>query len=220
MNTSTRIFDATASFDIDPQVGFTPLAPSELPVPGGDEIVGELNAMAALARLRVASKDAHTPTAPWVVETHAEMLQPTGLPNADLTWVSHCVPGTPGYEFIPGLPAELDYDFVVYKGVSPSLHPYGACFHDLADKLSTGVIEYLKAQGIKNVIVGGLAYDYCVKTTAVQLAKAEFNVIVNMAATRAIADNSAADATRELGNYPNIRLVASAADVAVALSAL
>lgn len=197
-----------ASFDVDPQIGFTPLSPDELPVPGGHEIVDELNFMATLAGFRVGSKDAHSPSAPWVVETHAEMLQLTGLPNADLTWVSHCVPGTPGYEFLPGLPDELDYGHIVYKGISPNLHPYGACYHDLGDKLSTGVIEWLKIKGVERVIVGGLAFDYCVKTTAIQLAKAGFTVIVYMPATRAIADDSAASALNELVNTPNI-LVAS-----------
>ncbi|MBX9837258.1 MAG: hypothetical protein K2X69_02975, partial [Silvanigrellaceae bacterium] len=52
-----------ASFDVDPQKGFTPVCPNELPVPEGDLIVDELNAMAKLASVRVSSKDAHAPNA-------------------------------------------------------------------------------------------------------------------------------------------------------------
>jgi nicotinamidase/pyrazinamidase len=34
------------------------------------------------------------------------------------------------------------------------MHPYGSCYHDLAEKLSTGAIEYLRCQEVKIVIVG------------------------------------------------------------------
>ena len=107
-----------ASFDVDAQKGFTPLCPNELPVPEGDAIVPALNQLAARAQLRIGSKDAHSPQAAWVVDTHDEMLRPLPLANADLTWVSHCVPGTPGFELLDGLPAPLDYDYFVWKALS------------------------------------------------------------------------------------------------------
>ena len=180
-----------ASFDVDAQKGFTPLCPDELPVPGGDAIVPALNQLAARAQLRIGSKDAHSPQAAWLVDSHAEMLRPLPLANADLTWVSHCVPGTPGFELLDGLPTPLDYDFFVWKGVEPDLHPYGACYHDLAEKRSTGVIEFLRQNSVELVLVGGLALDYCVKTTALQLRRAGFKVIVHLPACRAIASETA-----------------------------
>lgn len=180
-----------ASFDVDAQKGFTPLCPSELPVPGGDTIVPALNQMATYAQVRIGSKDAHSPQAAWVVDSHAEMLRALPLANADLTWVSHCVPGTQGFELLDGLPAPLDYDYFVWKGVEPDLHPYGACYHDLAEKRSTGVIEFLRQNDVDLVLVGGLALDYCVKTTALQLRRAGFEVIVHLPACRAIASETA-----------------------------
>lgn len=175
-----------ASFDVDAQNGFTANAPAELPVSGGELIAPPLNDMARRAELRLGSKDAHAPNAAWVVASHADMQQPLNLPNADQTWVSHCVPGTPGFELLAGLPAPADYDFFVWKGIEPDMHPYGACYHDLADKRSTGVIEYLKVQGVGAVIVGGLALDFCVKTTALQLRAAGFQVLLYLPACRAI----------------------------------
>lgn len=180
-----------ASFDVDAQKGFTPLCPNELPVPEGDAIVPALNQLAARAQLRIGSKDAHSPQAAWVVPEHAQMLQPLPLANADLTWVSHCVPGTPGFALLDGLPAPLDYNYFVWKGVEPDLHPYGACYHDLAEKRSTGVIEFLRQNDVGLVLVGGLALDYCVKTTALQLRRAGFEVIVHLPACRAIASETA-----------------------------
>ena len=180
-----------ASFDVDAQNGFTANAPQELPVPEGDEIAADLNAMALRADLRLGSKDAHPANAAWVVADPAQMLQSLPLANADLTWVSHCVPGTPGFELLDGLPAPLDYDYFVWKGVEPDLHPYGACYHDLAEKRSTGVIEFLRHNDVSLVLVGGLALDYCVKTTALQLRRAGFEVIVHLPACRAIASETA-----------------------------
>ena len=176
-----------ASLDIDAQKGFTPLCPNELPVAGGADIVAALNAQAALASLRIGSKDAHPANAAWVVTTPAAMLQPLDLPNADLTWPTHCVPGTPGFELLDGLPAPIDYDFFVWKGVEPDLHPYGACYHDLAERRSTGLIEFLQARSVDTVLVGGLATDYCVKTSVLQLRRAGFRVIVHLDACRGIA---------------------------------
>lgn len=187
-----------ASFDIDAQKGFTPLCPDELPVPGGDAIVPALQAMAARARLRLGSKDAHSPQAAWVVASHGEMLRSLPLANADLTWVSHCVPGTAGFELLDGLPAPLDYDYFVWKGVEPDLHPYGACYHDLAERRSTGAIEFLRQNGVSHVMVGGLALDYCVKTTALQLRRAGFVVSVYLPACRAIAESTAQAACAEM----------------------
>jgi len=187
-----------ASFDVDAQKGFTPLCPAELPVAGGDEIVADLNHLASLASLRLGSKDAHSPQATWVVADGADMLKPLALANADLTWVSHCVPGTAGFELLDGLPHPLDYDFFVWKGIEPDLHPYGACFHDFAERRSTGAIEFLRSQGVDTVWVGGLALDYCVKTTALQLRRAGFAVAVYLPACRAIATQTAEQACAEM----------------------
>jgi nicotinamidase/pyrazinamidase len=114
------------------------------------------------------------------------MGQATGLKDADLTWIAHCVPGTPGFESLDGLPSPTEYDFMVYKGVEPDLHPYGACYHDLSNTRSTGVIEFLRSKHIERVLVGGLAQEYCVATTAFQLKAAGFEVVLYVPACRAL----------------------------------
>ena len=188
-----------AAIDVDPQRTFSPLCPEELPVPEGDQIAPALNAQAQLADFRVLTKDAHPANAVWVVDSHDKMLQPLSLPNADLTWVAHAVPGTPGFETIPGLPAVTEYDHVIWKGIEPDLHPYGACFHDLEEKLSTGLVEWLESKQVSTIIVGGLATDYCVKTTALQLQRTgKFKVIVNLAACRGIAPDTTAASCQEM----------------------
>ncbi len=78
------------------------------------------------------------------------------------------------------------------------MHPYGTCFHDLAERRSTGLIEFLQARGVTTVLVGGLATDYCVKTSVLQLRRAGFRVIVHLDACRGIAPETIASAHTQM----------------------
>ncbi|MDN2661919.1 isochorismatase family protein [Psychromonas sp. 14N.309.X.WAT.B.A12] len=206
----------TASFDVDPQCGFTPLCPDELPVEEGHLISEQLNEQAKFASYRVVSKDCHPAEAPWMATSAEQVMTPVEgeYPNLDIKWPAHCVVGTKGNSLIPGLPNEVEYDFVVEKGVEPEMHPYGACYHDLSEQQSTGVIEWLKEKKVNEVIVGGLATDYCVKTTVLQLVKAGFKVILNKAACRGIADDSIQSAYQEMQEV-GVTLIASSRELAL-----
>ena len=190
----------TASFDVDPQRGFTPLCPDELPVRGGDQIADELNDQAKFSQVRLVSKDCHPSEAPWVAHSAAEIMQPVSgdYPNLDIKWPPHCIVETEGNRLIPGLPNEADYALVIEKGKDPLMHPYGACYQDLAETISTGAIEWLRKQEIDTVLLGGLATDYCVKTTGLQLLRAGFRVIVNLAGCRGVAEKTSQQAIEEL----------------------
>lgn len=202
------------ALDVDAQKTFTPLCPDELPIVGGDEIVHELNAQAALADLRVMTKDAHSASAKWLCHNRADIGKPTQLPNADCQWVAHAMVGSYGYELLDGLPAETDYDFCVWKGISPDLHPYGACFHDLQEKLSTGLIEWLQQKNANLLIVGGLATDFCVKTTVLQLLRGgDWQVWVNRAACRGIDVHGSEIAWQEMQQH-GAKLFDNAAQIA------
>lgn len=179
-------YQRIAAFDVDATNCFTPFCPEELPVPEGNEIVEELNKQAQYASFRVCSKDAHPKNAVWkATKKHPQFSKVKGN-NVDIRWNMHSVPGTLGFELISGLPKISDYHFVVYKGLERDMHPYGACYHDLAGKIPTGVIEFLNDKGVQTVIIGGLATEYCVKTTAMQLRNAGFYVVVNLAACRGL----------------------------------
>ncbi len=188
-----------ASFDVDAQRTFTPLCPDELPVEEGDTIGPELNRQAGFAACRLGSKDSHSPKAVWVTEDPDKIGQ-GGVEgdNVEEHWPVHAVPGTEGFKLVPGLPRPADYDFFVWKGVELDMHPYGACYHDIAEEMSTGVIEWLKAREISHVLVGGLATDFCVWATARQLQQAGFQVILNRAACRGIADESVEKALKAM----------------------
>ncbi|WP_375057376.1 isochorismatase family protein [Zobellella sp. DQSA1] len=188
-----------ASLDVDAQYTFTPVCPDELPVAGGDEIAGELNRQAAFARYRLGTKDAHSPRALWLAsEQHPPFAPIEGADHMDIRWPRHAVPGTKGFELLAGLPHPADYDFFVWKGVEPDMHPYGACYHDLAERQSTGLVEFLRCNQVSTVLVGGLATDYCVHRTVLQLLAAGFTVVVNRSAIRGVADESSRHAIAEM----------------------
>jgi len=199
------------SIDVDAQKGFTPICSDELPVPEGDEIVDALNAQAKICDYRVGTKDCHPVNPVWKATEEKPQFSPIeNEPNADIHWNSHCVIGTKGNELLDGLPDVTEYDFFVFKGVENNLHPYGACYHDLEEKLSTGLIEYIRDNSIEAIVVSGLSGEYCVATTAIQLAKAVGKmgatpVIVNLEACRHLSDEKLVEAIKEMeSNYVSI----------------
>jgi nicotinamidase/pyrazinamidase len=202
----------TASLDVDVQNTFTPRCPDELPIEGGDRIVYELNRQAKKATLRAVSKDTHAPHAVWITTNPEEITAPLDYPNADKKWNSHAMIGTYGWQLIEGLPRVEDYDIVVYKGLEPSLHPYGACYHTYDRKVSTGLLEYFVANGVERVIVGGLAMEFCVMQTLREMADyGKFEVILNLAATRALTPNGFDETIKEIAERrkqgQNIRVI-------------
>lgn len=189
------------SFDTDAQRGFTPLCPDELPVPDGHNIADELNKQARFAETRGYSKDSHAKSAEWVAnEEHPQFDRIEDTPDMDLRWNMHCAVGERGHELIDGLPHPREYQIQIHKGVERDMHPYGACYHDHAKQISTGLIEQAKVRGIKVIIVGGLALDYCVAETVREMLAAGFIVILNLAATRAISEEGGKVAVEELRN--------------------
>jgi len=100
-------------------------------------------------------------------------------------WPDHCVQGTKGCEFHPDLrlPART---MVVRKGYNREVDSYSAFYEN--DKVSgTGLEEYLRAQGVTRVFLVGLAYDFCVKYTALDARSLGFDVVVVKDACRGVA---------------------------------
>jgi nicotinamidase/pyrazinamidase len=91
-----------------------------------------------------------------------EMGDLAGLPQ--VMWPDHCVQGSSGAEFATQLDV-TGIDKVFQKGLDPAIDSYSG-FYDNGHRKSTGLGDYLKAQGVGEVIVMGLATDYCVKFTA------------------------------------------------------
>jgi nicotinamidase/pyrazinamidase len=200
------------SLNIDCQKGFSPLCPDELPVPDGHLIVPEILKQNETCKYLIGSKDAHPKDAYWVAdEDHPAFSKATGFENIDTFWPEHCISGTKGAELLDGLPGVLDYDFFVYKGIEKHLHPYSLFYHDLSETLTTGVLEFMyhkskffgKYSALSSFIFGGLALDFCLLESVRSLEYVNtYNpkqIIVNLAATKAVSEASKMDALAELG---------------------
>lgn len=191
--------EGIVALDVDAQKGFTPLCPLELPVPDGDGIVAELNWQAQFAKFRAMSKDVHSPGSVWEASAEHPQLEPVlGYPNVDVRWNRHCVSGTYGHELIAGLPHPSAYHFMVTKGTEKDMHPYGACYQDSAKQISTGLIEWATARGAYVFIVGGLATEFCVRETVLELLDAGFRVVLNLGACRGIFPDKVATSVEEM----------------------
>lgn len=91
-----------------------------------------------------------------------QQIELNGLPQT--LWPVHCVQNTKGAE----LAHALDRNRIAKifpKGTDVGIDSYSGLF-DNGHRKSTGLGEWLKAQGVTGVFVCGLATDYCVKFTA------------------------------------------------------
>lgn len=84
------------------------------------------------------------------------------------TWPVHCVQHTPGAEFHPDLNDDPRIT-IISKGIDESADGYSGFD-------GTNLTQILRAQGVAEVWVGGLATDYCVKHTVLDGLRAGFEV--------------------------------------------
>jgi nicotinamidase/pyrazinamidase len=74
---------------------------------------------------------------------------------------------------------------ILRKGFRKDLDSYSAFFEN-DRKTPTGLEGFLRTAGIENVIIGGLATDYCVYYSAMDSKKAGYNTIVVSDAVRGV----------------------------------
>ena len=140
-----------------------------LPVPEGDQVVAILNKyimkFSKAGALIVATRDWHPPN-------HMSFREYGGA------WPSHCIQRTEGAEFHPSLRIPEGAK-VVSKATEPNKEAYSAFD-------GTSLETELKIIGIRRVFVGGLATDYCVKSTVVDARKLGFETILLVDAIRGV----------------------------------
>ncbi len=108
-------------------------------------------------------------------------------------WPVHCVMHTPGAEIL--LPAYL-FARVIQKGTDPEFDSYSGFADD--GGASTGLENSLRADGIENLIIYGLATDYCVKATVMDAIKAGFNVKLRIDLCRGVARDTTEASIHEM----------------------
>lgn len=158
---------ADALLIVDVQRDFLP--GGKLGVPEGDAVVPVLNRYIETARKAgvpvFASRD-------WHPEKHCS-FKPQGGP-----WPEHCVAGTVGAQFADGLRLPPDV-VVIDKAIREEADAYSAFS-------GTTLADQLRARGVKRLLVGGLATDYCVLNTVRDALREGFGVVLLEDAIRAV----------------------------------
>ena len=180
-----------------------------LAVQNGRAVAAIINSLLELPfKIKIATQDYHPrdhcsfasqhadakPFTSTLTITNPEAPDESRAESQEITlWPDHCVQGTPGCEFIPELDLSL-IDRVVRKGEDPRVEAYsgfGPEFRAPAVAM-TCLTDLLREHSIEQVVVCGLALDYCVKCTAVDSAKQGFQTIVVEDATKAVNQNESA----------------------------
>lgn len=158
-----------------------------LAVPDGDKVIPVANQIQPLFPLVVATQDWHPANHGSFAASHPgkqvfQKIELNGLPQT--LWPVHCVQNTQGAD----LAAALDRTRIAKtfpKGTEADIDSYSGLF-DNGHRQSTGLGEWLKAQGVTEVFVCGLATDYCVKFTALDAAQMGFKTHLIEDASRGV----------------------------------
>ena len=126
----------------------------------------------------------------------------SGLPQ--MLWPDHCIQEMDGArlsakieEVLAEIAGKGRQFIIVKKGQDRDLDSYSA-FFDNARRRDTGLQSTLAEHGITEVDVVGLAFDYCVKATALDAASLGFQTRVLMQGTRSVEPASEAQVLSEL----------------------
>ncbi len=170
---------------VDIQTDFLP--GGALAVPNGDAIIPIANQLQAVFPLVVATQDWHPANHGSFAANHPgkkvfEQIDLNGLPQT--LWPTHCVQNTPGAELAPGLQQQRIAK-IFPKGTDAGIDSYSGLF-DNGHRKSTGLGDWLKAKGVTEVFVCGLATDYCVKFTALDAAALGFKTYFIEDASRGV----------------------------------
>lgn len=189
-----------------------------LPVDGGAELAGEISEYV----------DAHHGQFDHIVATQDWHVDPGGHFSEDPdfvdSWPPHCVAGTRGAELHPDLDPEYIQAYfrkgqftAAYSGFegvlapddavptgdrTPGSMPLGspAAEASAADEDAIGLDDWLQSHDVEDVVVVGIATDYCVKATALDAVQAGYSVTVLRGLTVGIAEDlDDAVAEMELG---------------------
>jgi nicotinamidase/pyrazinamidase len=158
-----------------------------LAVPHGDAVIPVVNKLHPVFPIVVATQDWHPPDHGSFAANHAgkkvfEQIDLNGLPQT--LWPVHCVQHTPGAALASTLDQHRVHK-VFHKGTDPGIDSYSGLF-DNGHRKSTGLGEWLKGKGVKEVFVAGLATDYCVKFTALDAAQFGFKTHLVEDASRGV----------------------------------
>ena len=188
-----------------------------LAVSGGADVAGAISEYV----------DAHHGELDHIVATQDWHIDPgehfSDMPDFKDSWPPHCVAGTPGAELHPDLDTEYIQAYfqkgqfsAAYSGFEGLLAPEDAvptgerqpgalpgpadAGRFAPDEDAIGLDDWLQSHDVEDVVVVGIATDYCVMATALDAVQAGYSVTVLRSLTAGIAEDlEEAVAEMELG---------------------
>lgn len=186
---------------VDMQGDFTTWKNGSLAVAGSDKAFVEkvenaTKQLAAKGLLIFGTQDWHPANHVSFFTNHSgkkpfEVIKING--RTQVLWPPHCVQGTQNARVLVDNNLFLA---IVKKGKNPKYDSYSGFQDDGGDK--TEMDQVLKRNGVQEVIVYGIATDYCVKATAVDAANAGYKVVVVEGLCRGVAPKTSDDALKEM----------------------
>jgi nicotinamidase/pyrazinamidase len=145
---------------VDVQNDFCP--GGALAVPEGDQIIPKLNKYIKIFSKKklpiFASRDWHP-------------VRTKHFKDFGGVWPAHCIQNTRGAAFQHNLKL-AEETILLYKGMNPGEDSY-SCFQ-AQDLSGMSFVKLLHRLGVKELYIGGLATDYCVKSSALDALKHGF----------------------------------------------
>jgi len=167
-----------------------------LAVAGGHDIVPIVNALAERFEHVLLTQDWHPTRHISFASSHAgaKEYETVTVPYGPQTlWPEHCVQHSEGAALHPGLDVP-HAELILRKGFRRDIDSYSA-FLENDHATPTGLAGYLRERGLQRLFICGLAYDFCVRFSAVDGKNLGFETIVVEDATRAVGLPGSVDAT-------------------------
>jgi nicotinamidase/pyrazinamidase len=186
---------------VDLQADFTEFKNGALPVPGTDRDYVEQVIARSMAFKNdgipiVATRDYHPANHASFYTNHSGK-QPFDLVliegRRQVLWPPHCVEGTPGSEI---LFPEHALTAIIMKGSCPEFDSYSG-FQDDGGRW-TDMKEKLELLGVQELVIYGLATDYCVRATAIQAIELNYRVKVHLDLCRGVTPETTKAAIEEM----------------------
>jgi len=158
-----------------------------LAVADGDAVVPVANRLMDRVDLVVATQDWHPADHRSFASNNPgakpyDLRELAGLPQ--VMWPEHCVQWSGGAQLHPGLDSRRIVR-VFPKGTDTNIDSYSG-FFDNGKRKATGLGDWLSAKGVSEVLVCGLATDYCVRATAIDAVQLGFRTVLVEDACRGV----------------------------------
>jgi nicotinamidase/pyrazinamidase len=189
-----KLLPTDALLVIDVQNDFCP--GGSLAVAEGDSIIHRINSLSARFDHVILTQDWHPEGHISFASTHPgrrpfETVDVLYGPQA--LWPEHCLQGSVGAEFHAALALDRA-ELILRKGFRRGIDSYSA-FLENDHVTPTGLGGYLRERGISRLFLCGLAYDFCVRFSALDGTALGFECLVIEDASRPVGLPGTVDAT-------------------------